>query len=94
MGKFARDNVDVTEGPRLITEILTAVAIFQANTVSAHLEKDMKGAEFWLQHVMSEHAKIQEKQRDDERLRKGTPADGAATKTKENGKGKGKGKKH
>lgn len=32
--KFAQDNVDVTEGPRVVTEILTAVAIVQANAVS------------------------------------------------------------
>jgi hypothetical protein len=30
---------------------------------TAHLEKNTKGAEFWLPHVESEHVKLQEKQR-------------------------------
>lgn len=42
---------------------------------TAHLEKDMKGAEFWLPHVTSEHAKLQEKQRAEEMLQKGKAAE-------------------
>jgi hypothetical protein len=50
---------------------------------TAHLEKDMKGAEFWLPHVESEHVKLQEKQRAEEMLQKGQVAE-------KSGKGKGK----
>jgi hypothetical protein len=50
---------------------------------TAHLEKDMNGAEFWLPHVTSEHAKLQEKQRAEEMLQKGQVAE-------KSGKGKGK----
>jgi hypothetical protein len=53
---------------------------------TAHLEKDMKGAEFWLPHVESEHVKLQEKQRAEEMLQKGKVAD-------KSGKGKGKAEK-
>jgi hypothetical protein len=52
-------------------------------TKTAHLEKDMKGAEFWLPHVTSEHAKLQTKQRAEEMLQKGKVAE-------KSGKGKAK----
>jgi hypothetical protein len=50
---------------------------------TAHLEKDMKGAEFWLPHVVSEHLKIQEEQRAEEKLQKAKLAE-------KSGKGKAK----
>lgn len=50
---------------------------------TAHLEKDVKGAEFWLPHVMSEDAKLQAKQRAEEALQKKKVAE-------KTGKGKAK----
>jgi hypothetical protein len=50
---------------------------------TAHLEKDMKGAEFWLPHVVSEDAKLQEKKRAEEMLQKKKVAE-------KSGKGKAK----
>jgi hypothetical protein len=52
-------------------------------TKTAHLEKDMKGAEFWLPHVVSEDAKLQAKQRAEEMLQKKKVAE-------KSGKGKAK----
>jgi hypothetical protein len=57
-------------------------------TETAHLEQDMRGADFWLPYVMSEHVKIervkvQEKQRAEVMLQKGNAAE-------KSGKAKGK----
>ena len=52
-------------------------------TKTAHLEKDMKGAKFWLSHVMGEDVKLQQKKRAEEKLQKGKMAE-------ESGKGKAK----
>jgi hypothetical protein len=54
----------------------------------------MTGAEFWLQHLISEQKKSQEQHKVEKRLRKEDLAkEAAAAKAKKIGTGKGEGKK-
>lgn len=64
------------------------VELYCIGPETAYLEKDMKGANFWLQHAESEVARMQEEQKAGRKMQEATLAELIG----EESKGKGKGK--